>query len=310
MQTPILVTGTVAYDDIETPFGAKRHVLGGSATYFSAAAALFAPVRLVAVVGGDFARGDLAFLERRGVDLAGLEVQPEGKTFHWSGRYLFDLNTRETLATDLNVLATFEPKVPPAWRDARLVFLANLDPTLQRDVLDQVADPALVVADTMNFWIEGARDALLDTLTRVDVLILNDAEARELAHEPNLLRAARAITKLGPRTIVIKKGEHGALLFQAGDVFSAPAYPLEEVCDPTGAGDTFAGGFLGALAESTGALGTAPLRDADLRRAIVYGSAAASFAVERFGVERLTTLTRGELDTRARAFSRLTAFDV
>lgn len=304
MAEPILVTGTVAYDTIETPFGRAERALGGSATYFAAAASLFAPVRLVAVVGGDFARRDLAFLDARGVDLAGLEVDGAGKTFHWSGRYHYDLNNRDTLATDLNVLASFDPKVPAAYRDSRIVFLANLMPALQLKVLEQVRDPRLVVMDTMDFWMTPPfKDDLAKVIARVNVLIVNDSEARELASEPNLVKAASAIRKMGPGVVIIKKGEHGALLFGEDGVFSAPAYPLETVFDPTGAGDTFAGGFVGSLAASEAR------DDAALRRAVIRGSAAASFTVEEFGVKRLARATRNELDERTRAFLRLTRFD-
>lgn len=304
MAEPILVTGTVAYDTIETPFGRAERALGGSATYFAAAASLFSPVRLVAVVGGDFRAGDLAFLRSRGVDLGGLEVDASGKTFHWSGRYHYDLNNRDTLATDLNVLATFDPKVPPAYRESKIVFLANLMPSLQQKVLDQVKDPRLVVMDTMNFWMTPPfKSDLVKTIARADVLIVNDAEARELAGEPNLVKAAAAIRRMGPRVLIIKKGEHGALMFTADGVFSAPAYPLEFVFDPTGAGDTFAGGFVGSLAASE------RWDDAAYRRAVIRGSSAASFTVEEFGVKRLERVTRPELDERTRAFLQLTRFE-
>jgi sugar/nucleoside kinase (ribokinase family) len=296
----LLVVGTVALDDVETPYGQAKDVLGGSATYFAAGASFFAPgVRVVGVVGEDFPLARLDFLRARGVDLAGLEVVKGGKTFRWAGRYHLDLNHRDTLGTWLNVLASFEPKLPSGWGESDLVFLANIDPVLQQRVLDQVKAPRLVVMDTMDFWISGARDELRRTLARVDALIVNDEEARQLAGTPRLLQAARAIQAMGPRTLIVKKGEHGALLFHDRKVFSAPAYPLEDVFDPTGAGDTFAGGFMGYLAQHS-------TLDADhLRRAVVYGSALASFCVERFGPERLATLTLPEIEARVREFHDL-----
>lgn len=296
----VLAVGTVAFDSIETPFGAADQVLGGSATYITLAARYFSePVRLVGVVGYDFPDAYLDVLRRGGVDLEGLKADPDGLTFAWKGRYHYDLNQRDTLATDLNVLQTFDPVVPEAYRDSRIVCLGNLDPTIQRRVLEQVERPDLVVCDTMNFWIEHTPDSLRETLALVDCLIINDAEARELSGEPNLVKAARAIRDMGPDILIIKKGEHGALLFADGTVFSAPAYPLEDIHDPTGAGDTFAGGFAGYLARS----GT---YDADsLRRAVIYGSAMASFCVERFGPERLIGLGEEELDQRVDAFREL-----
>lgn len=295
----ILVVGTVALDTVETPYGRADDALGGSATYFAAGASLFAPVRLVGVVGEDFPHERLKFLEARGVSLAGIEVAPGGKTFRWSGRYHHDLNHRDTLGTWLNVLETFQPKLPASWGESPFVFLANIDPVLQRQVLDQTKSPKFVVADTMNFWIDSVRDQLVETLSRVDCIIVNDEEARQLADTPNLVKAARAIQRLGPRTVIVKKGEHGALLFHGERVFSAPAYPLEEVFDPTGAGDTFAGGFLGHLAN------VGDVTEASLREAVVCGSAAASFCVEKFGVERMVDLTRAELDARVKEFRDL-----
>ncbi len=296
----VLVVGTVAFDSIETPFGAVDQVLGGSATYIALAARYFTrPVRLVGVVGGDFPEAYVDVLRQDGVDLDGLQVEPAGRTFAWKGRYHYDLNQRDTLATDLNVLESFDPVLPEAYRDSRVVCLGNLDPAIQQRVLDQVERPDLVVCDTMNFWIEHTPDSLRDTLRRVDCLIINDAEARELSGEANLVRAARLIREMGPEILIVKKGEHGALLFANGTVFSAPAYPLEDIHDPTGAGDTFAGGFVGYLAR-------AGSFEADvLRQAVVYGSAMASFCVERFGPERLIGLTRDEVDRRAEAFREL-----
>ncbi len=296
----ILAVGTVALDSIETPFGAADDVLGGSATYITLAARYFCEqVRLVGVVGGDFPEPYMDRLRGGGVDLEGLEVDRAGKTFAWTGRYHYDLNQRDTLATHLNVLETFEPVVPESYRDSRIVCLGNLEPGIQRRVLEQVDRPELVVCDTMNFWIEHTPDSLRETLKLVDCLIINDAEARQLADDPNLVRAARRIRDMGPQTLIIKKGEHGALLFTDGVIFSAPAYPLEEIQDPTGAGDTFAGGFAGYLARE-------PQIDRDsLKRAVIYGSAMASFSVERFGPDRLFELTEEEIHARVDAFRDL-----
>lgn len=296
---PILVVGTVALDSVETPYGKADDVLGGSATYFAAGASFYAPVRVVGVVGEDFPLGRLDFLRRRGVDLAGVEVVPGGKSFRWAGRYHHDLNHRDTLATHLNVLEAFQPKLPEGWRESPYLFLANIDPVLQRRVLEQVRRPRLVVMDTMNFWIDSARAELERTLSLVDALVVNDGEARQLARTPNLVAAARAIQRMGPRTVIVKKGEHGALLFAGDRVFSAPAYPLEEVFDPTGAGDTFAGGFCGYLARAGRA------DDATLRHAVLHGSALASFCVERFGPDRLRDLTMEEIEARVEAFHEL-----
>ena len=296
---PILVVGTVALDSVETPYGKADEVLGGSATYFAAGASFFAPVRVVGVVGEDFPHARLDFLKGRGVDLSGVEVVKGGRTFRWAGRYHHDLNHRDTLATHLNVLETFQPKLPPAWKASPYLFLANIDPVLQRQVLEQMERPRLVVMDTMNFWIDSMRKDLETTLSKVDALIVNDEEARQLARTPNLVQAARAIQKMGPRTVIVKKGEHGALLFAGEQVFSAPAYPMEEVFDPTGAGDTFAGGFYGYLAKA------GKLDDATLRQAVLHGSALASFCVERFGPERLKDLTLKEIEARVKAFHDL-----
>lgn len=299
-QVSLLVVGTVALDNVETPYGKAADILGGSATYFAAGASFFTQgIRIVGVVGEDFPHPKLDFLKKRGVDLAGIEVVKGGKTFRWAGRYHFDLNHRDTLGTWLNVLETFDPKLPAAWRESEYVFLANIDPVLQGRVLDQVKKPKLVVMDTMNYWISSKKDELVKTLSRVDALIVNDEEARQLAGTPNLIKAAAIIQKMGPKTLIVKKGEHGALLFQEGKVFSAPAYPLEDVFDPTGAGDTFAGGFFGYLVKH-GKL------DADhMRRAVLYGSALASFCVEKFGPDRLIDLTSAEIEKRVAAFHEL-----
>jgi sugar/nucleoside kinase (ribokinase family) len=298
----ILVVGSVAYDTVETPFGRAEKVLGGSASFFSVAASFFAPVNLVAVVGDDFSAKALSAFEGRPIDLEGLE-RTAGKTFHWQGKYSYDLNSRETIRTDLNVFEFFEPRIPDRYRRSEHVFLGNIDPVLQRQVLDQVERARLVVCDTMNFWISGKPEEVRRTLAAVDILLINDAEARQLSGEWNVVKAARAIRALGPRTLVIKKGEHGVLMFSEEGSFAAPAYPLEEVFDPTGAGDTFAGGFLGSLA------GSAKVDEAALRRAVIMGSTLASFCVEAFSLDRLLTLSRPEIDARYRLFKRLTHFE-
>jgi len=287
----LLAVGTLAYDSIETVSERREDLLGGSATYFSLAASLFGAVSVVGVVGDDFLDRDTELLRSHGIDLEGLEVAA-GKTFRWSGRYEADGNTRHTLATHLNVFEHFDPKVPGPQRSSRFVFLANAAPEIQAKALSQVLKPAFVMADTMNLWIDVARPALVDLLRRVDALILNDEEARMLTGERNLLRAASKALSLGPRHIVLKKGEHGAFLVGKGAHFALPAYPVEEVVDPTGAGDSFAGGFMGHLA--AGGQVDAPA----LRRSMLHGTAAASFCVEGFGVERLARTSRAELDAR------------
>jgi sugar/nucleoside kinase (ribokinase family) len=298
----LLVVGSIALDSVETPFGRREDVLGGSATYFSTAASFFGPVRLVATVGEDFPEAHVDFLASRGIELAGLERRP-GRTFRWKGRYEFDLNTAHTLDTQLNVFADFRPELPQGFRDSEYVFLGNIDPDLQRQVLDQVRAPRFVACDTMNFWIESKREALARTLRRVDMLFVNDAEARQLAGEHNIVKAARRILAAGPRAVVVKRGEYGAVLFSGEHVFAASAYPLPALFDPTGAGDSFAGGFMGYLArmgrEDPGVL----------RRAIVLGSVLASFAVEQFSLERLATLTQDEIRSRYGEFRQLTHFD-
>ncbi len=298
----VLVVGSIALDTVKTPFGEAKDAVGGSGVYFAAGASFFTPVNVVGVVGQDFPLHSLDFLKTRKVDLRGLSVE-KGKTFRWSGVYGFDLNTRETLDTQLNVFATFKPSIPDAYRRTEYVFLANIDPELQRDVLRQVERPRLVVCDTMNFWIEGKRDALLKTLQQVDILILNDAETRQLAEEADLIKAARRVLTMGPKTVVVKKGEHGALLISPDDFFAAPAFPTESVFDPTGAGDSFAGGFVGHLARS------GDLSHAAMRQAVIYGSVIASFNVERFSMERLKDLTHEEIQARFREFKKITHFD-
>ena len=299
----ILVVGSVALDTVETPFGRADDALGGSATFFSAAASLFGAVQLVGVIGDDYPVDALGFLAERGVDLSGLE-QAQGESFRWSGVYSFDLNSRETLETRLGVFADFDPKIPEGFRDAEWVFLGNIDPELQLGVLDQVHRPKFVACDTMNLWIDIKRDRLLELLKRVDLLLVNDAEARQLSGDSNLSRAARWIMDHGPRYLIIKKGEHGAILFTPQSVFFAPGYPLEDVFDPTGAGDAFAGGFMGHLAQC------GRVDDGDLRRAVIYGSVLGSFAVERFSVERFKDLTSEEIEDRVRAFREMTVFEL
>jgi len=298
----ILVVGSVAFDSVETPFGRRDDILGGSATYFSTSASFFAGVRLVAVVGEDFPAAHRDFLAARSIDLTGLQVAP-GRTFRWRGRYGYDLNEAHTLNTELNVFEGFRPELPEHFRDAEIVFLANIDPDLQLEVVRQVRHPRLIACDTMNFWIAGKRDALLRTLRHVDILVINEAETRQLAEEPNLVKAARAILALGPKTLVVKRGEYGVLVFSAHSVFSIPAYPLDEVYDPTGAGDTFAGGFVGYLAA------TGNLSDATIRKATVFGSVMASFTVEDFSLDRLRSLSWSDIEERYRMFVALTAFE-
>lgn len=298
----VLVVGSVALDSVETPFGRADDVLGGSGTFFSASASHFTPVQLVGVVGSDYPIEKLHALATRGVDLAGLE-RADGKSFRWRGRYRHDLNSAETLETHLGVFSHFAPKIPAQFKRPAFVFLANIDPRLQLDVLRQVQRPRLVACDTMNFWIESRRPELLELLTHVDLVTLNDSEARQLTEKANVLQAARWIMERGPRTVLIKKGEHGAFMFTADSIFFAPAYPLESVFDPTGAGDAFAGGFIGWLAK------TNDLSDANLRRAVVYGSAMGSFAVEKFSIERLLEITPQDIRERVRQFHRLVAFE-
>ena len=297
----LLVVGSVALDDIEAPAGSAKNVLGGAAAYFGVAASFITPVRVVAVVGDDFPEEHLRFLASKGLDLAGLR-RVTGRTFRWGARYRESLNERDTLFTELGVFEHFDPVIPPAYRDSEWVFLANIQPTLQRRVLEQTRAPRFSAMDTMNFWITGARAELEKTLAVVKGLVINDEEARQLTGEANLVRAADAIRALGPRVVIVKRGEHGALLFDEDGIFAAPAFPLREVRDPTGAGDAFAGGLMGALA-SDGSVDT----DA-LRRAMIYGSVLASFCVERFSLDRLRALSRAEVDARFEDFRRLTRF--
>lgn len=299
----VLVVGSVALDSVETPFGKADNVLGGSGTFFSASASCLSPVQLVGVIGTDYPIDKLrAAFASRPIDLAGLQ-QAEGSSFRWRGRYRHDLNMAETLETHLGVFSNFRPTIPEQFRNAPFVFLGNIDPRLQLDVLTQVNTPKLVACDTMNFWIESRRPDLLKLLERVDLVTLNDAEARQLTEEFNLVKAARWIMARGPKHVVIKKGEHGAFMFTESTVFFAPAYPLEAVFDPTGAGDSFAGGFMGYLARS------GDISEGNLRRAVVYGSAMGSFAVEKFSVDRILEVTPDDIRRRVADFHRLVTFD-
>ncbi len=300
--SPVLVVGSVALDSVETPFGKADDVLGGSGNYFSSSASHFAKVQLVGVVGDDYPMEKLESLAARGVDLSGVE-KASGTSFRWRGRYRHDLNSAETLETHLGVFSHFRPKIPEAFKSSPFVFLANIDPRLQLQVLEQVEKPRLVACDTMNFWIESRRPELVELLRHVDLVTLNDGEARQLTEQSNLVRAARWIMDKGPRHVLIKKGEHGAFMFTQDSIFFAPAYPLESVFDPTGAGDSFAGGFIGYLAR------TGDLSDRNMRRAVVVGSAMGSFAVEKFSNTRLLEITREDIERRVQEFRQLVAFD-
>jgi sugar/nucleoside kinase (ribokinase family) len=298
----LLVVGSMAFDAIETPFGKVDRTVGGAASYFALAASYFAPVRVVAIVGEDFTEKERAIFRGRKIDLSGVE-QAQGKSFFWAGRYSQNMNERTTLVTELNVFADFNPKLPGSYYDSSFIFLGNIDPTLQRSVLTQIrCKPKMIGLDTMNYWIERTPAELRETLKHTQILMINDDETRQLTGEHNLLRAAKHVFKMGPRTLVIKRGEHGALMVHDRFIFSVPGFPLEEVHDPTGAGDSFAGGFMGYLA------GAGRINDKTLRKAMVYGSVLGSFAVERFGVERLTRLKMAEIKKRAHLFSKLTAF--
>jgi len=299
---PILTVGSVAFDSVKTPFGEVSRVVAGAATYFSIAASFFSDVRLVGVVGQDFDHEHFAVFKNRRIDLAGLQ-QVDGDTFRWRGEYSFDLNTRETIYTHLNVFESFRPEIPTQFRDSPVVFLANIHPSLQLDVLNQVDKPELVALDTMNYWIEGTPEELRKVLERIDVLVINDAEVRELSGEWNLVKAARAIQRMGPQRVVIKRGEYGVLMTRGTDFFAVPGLPLEKVYDPTGAGDTFAGGFIGYLAASP------ENTDDVVTQAIIAGSTMASFAVEDFGLDRLLALTEPEVTHRFAEFKKLTHFD-
>lgn len=300
----LLVVGTVAFDAIETPFGKTDKIVGGAATYIGLSASYFIPsVNLVSVVGSDFPGESIEQLNQRGINTDGLQIKEGEKSFFWSGKYHNDMNTRDTLATELNVLENFDPVLPDSYKDSKYIMLGNLTPAVQMRVLEQLGDsPKLIVMDTMNFWMDIALDDLLAVIKKVDVLTINDEEARQLSGEYSLVKAAKKIIQMGPKYLVIKKGEHGALLFYQDQVFYSPALPLEEVFDPTGAGDTFAGGFIGFLAA------TDDLSFDNMKRAVIYGSAMASYCVEKFGTERLIGLTREEVNTRVKRFSDLVHF--
>jgi len=299
----LLVVGSVAFDAVETPFGKTDKMLGGSASHFSLSASYYTDVRIVGVVGGDFSEAEQQVFDAHHIDTSDLERIPEGKTFRWYGRYDYDLNVAHTLDTHLNVFADFKPKLSAQSKSARLVFLGNIQPDLQRGVREQIPDAELVALDTMNLWIDTARDSLVRTIKGVDVVIINDAEARQLTGIPNLIKAARTIRSWGPKALIVKRGEYGAALFTADNYFAIPAFPLESVFDPTGAGDTFAGGFMGYLSSQR------VLDEAAMRRAMIFGSVMASFNVEEFGTERVQKLTTDEINNRFRAFKQMTHFD-
>lgn len=302
----LVIVGTVAFDAIETPFGKTDKILGGAATFISLAAAkLYNDVKVVSVIGGDFPDEYIQLLNNAGVQTEGIKKIPSGKTFFWSGKYHIDMNTRDTLTTELNVLADFDPHLPTSYKDCSYLMLGNLTPAIQKSVIQQMpVRPKLIVMDTMNFWMDTALEDLLEVLTMIDVLTINDEEARQLSGEYSLVKAARKILNMGPKFLIIKKGEHGALLFHEDQVFFAPAMPLEEVFDPTGAGDTFAGGFIGFLAK------TDDISFDNMKRAIIFGSAMASFAVEKFGTEALQELKNGSLYDRVQQFLGLVKFDI
>lgn len=298
----ILVVGSVALDSVKTPFGETTEALGGSAIHFSAAASFFSKVHLVGIVGEDFPEKEIEFLKKRGVDFSGLEVRRGGKTFRWRGQYGFDLNVAETLETQLNVFADFSPLIPSNLREPEFLFLGNIHPRLQLRVLEQVKRPKLVALDTMNFWIEGESQALREVLSKVDLVVINEGEARQLSRESSLIAAAREIRGWGPQTLIVKRGEYGALLFTGEELFSAPGLPIEKVMDPTGAGDSFAGGFVGFLASRR------DLKPETLKQAVIMGSVMASFNVEDFGCRRLRELSRAEISDRSAAFKKLSHF--
>ncbi len=302
----IITLGTMAFDAIETPFGKIDKIVGGSATYVAYAAShLTQPIQQISIVGNDFPEDEMNELERRGVELTGVEIVKDKKSFFWSGKYHLDMNTRDTLITDLNVLADFDPKVPDAYQGSDFLMLGNLMPSLQISVINQLRKrPKLIVLDTMNFWMESAMPDLKTVLTMIDVLMINDSEARQLSGEFSLVKAARKVMEMGPKFLIIKKGEHGALLFYDDHVFFAPALPLEDVFDPTGAGDTFAGGFIGHLAH------TKDIGFENMKTAIIVGSAMASFCVEKFGPQRLKEITKNDIDTRLKEFVQLVNFDI
>lgn len=302
----LLIAGTMAFDAIETPFGKTDKIIGGSATYAAWSASHFTkPIKQISIIGGDFPQEEIAALEARGVAFDGVDVRPDEKSFFWSGRYHMDMNTRDTLVTDLNVLTQFDPELPESYQDCEFLMLGNLMPSLQKKIIAQLKNrPKLIIMDTMNFWMDTALDELKETIRLVDVLLVNDGEARQLSNEYSLVKAAQKIMAMGPKFLIIKKGEHGALLFHGSHVFFAPALPLEEVFDPTGAGDTFAGGFIGHLAR------TKDISFNNMKTAIIIGSAMASFVVEKFGPERLREITSEDISRRLNYFVDLVNFDI
>jgi sugar/nucleoside kinase (ribokinase family) len=301
----LIVVGSMAFDDIETPFGKSDKIVGGAATYIAWCASNFTSVKQISVVGGDFPKEELDALSARGVNLEGVQVKKDEKSFYWSGRYHMDMNTRDTLVTELNVLGTFRPVVPDSYQDCEFLMLGNLAPSVQLSVIDQLKKkPKLIAMDTMNFWMDIALDDLEKVIARIDVLLINDSEARQLSGEYSLVKAAAVIAQMGPKYLIVKKGEHGALLFHGNEVFFAPALPLEEVFDPTGAGDTFAGGFVGHLAK------TKDISFNNMKTAIIVGSAMASFCVEKFGTQRLREITKADIDERIKEFVQLVSFDI
>ncbi len=302
----IVVVGTMAFDAIKTPFGQTDKIIGGAATYIAYSASYFhKPINLVSIVGGDFDFAEMENLKSRGADTTGVEIKQDGKSFFWSGSYHMDMNSRDTLITDLNVLTEFNPILPESYQNSEFLLLGNIDPNLQLNVINQMSTrPKLIVLDTMNFWMDIMMDTFLEVIAKVDVLTINDSEARQLSGEYSLVKAANKILAMGPKYLIIKKGENGALLFHGNQVFSAPALPLEDVFDPTGAGDTFAGGFIGHLAK------TGDISFDNMKRAIIYGSAMASFCVEKFGTERLKNLSEQEIANRVQEFVKLTNFDI
>jgi len=302
-ENSVLIVGSIAFDSVQTPSGVVERALGGAAVYSSVAASFFSPVRIVGVVGEDFPKEHLDFLASRGIDTSGVQVAP-GKTFHWKGSYEGDMNSAQTLATELNVFQDFKPSLPELYRSSEFVFLANIDPVLQLDVLDQVTGPKLVACDTMNFWISTKKDALLEVLKRVDIVFINDAEVRQLTGIVNVTKAASTIHELGPKYVIVKKGEHGAVTYcHDSSCFAAASYPLPEVVDPTGAGDSFAGGFMGYMAKS------GELSEANIRKAVIYGSALASYNVQDFSLNRFKRLTIREIDGRYEEFKRIMFFE-
>jgi sugar/nucleoside kinase (ribokinase family) len=302
----LVIAGTMAFDAIETPFGKTDKIIGGSATYAAWSASHFTqPIKQISIIGGDFPQEEIDALQQKGVEFEGVEVVKDEKSFFWSGKYHLDMNTRDTLVTDLNVLAKFDPKVPESYQHCEFLMLGNLMPSLQRQIINQLKErPKLIIMDTMNFWMDIAMDDLKDTLTLVDLLMVNDSEARQLSGEYSLVKAAQKIMTMGPKYVIIKKGEHGALLFHGKQVFFAPALPLEDVFDPTGAGDTFAGGFIGHLAH------TNDLSFENMKRAIIIGSAMASFVVEKFGTQRLKEINNADIMARLNQFVDLVNFDI